>query len=85
MKIKIIACYDNQGETFDRYTIVLNTWFNNAKTMKDCLALSNNPTHPQGFSQFSGCQMGKHLGKKIKFSDLPDHIQNHINYRLNEE
>lgn len=51
---------------------------------RNCLGLSDNPRHPQGFSQFSVCQEGKHLGKKINFNDLSEHIQKHIISRLTE-
>jgi hypothetical protein len=38
--------FDNEGETFDRYTII--------DQQGDMLGLSDDPTHPQGFSQFAG-------------------------------
>lgn len=38
--------FDNLGESFDRYTIINNEG--------DMLGLSENPSHPQGVSQFAG-------------------------------
>lgn len=38
--------FDNNGESFDRYTIIDN--------QGEMLGLSDNATHPQGFSQYSG-------------------------------
>lgn len=80
--MKIIAIYDNGGETMDRYTIVFNTYHNWQETLRECLALSNDPNSPQGFSQWSSCQVGKHLGKKLKFEQLPEHIQKHVEMRM---
>lgn len=82
-KPKIIAVYDNGGETVDRYTVYFNVNFNVSGTLKECLGMSSNPSHPQGFSQFSGGQLGPHNGKRTKFTDLPQHIQDHVNSRIN--
>lgn len=85
MKPKYVkAIYDNHGtkdETFDRYTIVFHTK-NNHYLLYDCLSLSHNPASPQGFSQFDSCAIGDHLGKQIKWSDLPFEIRGHIAYRM---
>jgi hypothetical protein len=81
--MKIIACYDNGGETLDRYTIVFNTFHDYKKTLRECLALSKGDEDGFfGFSQFSSCQLGKHLGKKLKFEQLPEHVQKHIKSRM---
>jgi hypothetical protein len=40
-----------------------------------CLGMSSNPFHPQGFGQSCTCVEGRHLGKRIKFSDLPEEVQ----------
>jgi hypothetical protein len=80
--MKVIACYDNGGETIDRYTIVLNTYHDYAKTLRECLALSSGQDGYFSFSQFSSCQMGRHLGKKLKFEQLPEHVQKHVLARI---
>jgi len=78
-----IRCYDNggvdkEGGTTDRYTVV----YSNLKTgWCSYVGMSGSPYHPQGF-----CQHGEnrdpidrpkysHLGKKIKFQDLPEDCQ----------
>jgi len=82
----IVAVYDNDGETFDRYTVVFVD--KDAKTgFHDMLGLSSNPTSPQGFSQWTSGQWTKggtnaHLGKRIKFTDLPGNVQKHVFDRL---
>jgi len=70
-----IRCYDNDGKTADRYTVV----FTRKRTCGQFmfLGMSEWPTHPQGFGQhdYSDDQIDRpkygHLGRKIKFSDLP--------------
>lgn len=42
-----LICFDNGGETFDRYTI-LNT------ADGEMIGASDHPFHPQGFGQFCG-------------------------------
>ena len=76
------SIWDNEGETYDRYSIVLNDYYDRAETMRECLGLSHNPTHPCGFSQFSGAMEGEHLGKKKEWNELPGNIQKHIINRL---
>lgn len=83
--MKIIGVYDNGGETFDRYTIVLDSFQNETLEkfkMYECLGLSSNPGDPQGFSQWTTCQMGRHLGKKLKFEELPENVQKHVLGRI---
>lgn len=83
MKIKSI--YDNRGKTSDRYTIILtiNSYGKMKPQNRDCLSLNNCPENPAyGISQFDTCNEGKHLGKKIKFEDLPKNVQEHIKNRL---
>lgn len=75
----ILEIYDNGGDTIDRYTVVFN-YFETPESLA-CLCLSDNPTHPQGYSMFAYCHVGGHLGKRVKFSDLPENIQNHIDSR----
>jgi len=71
-KLEVIGVYDNGGKTADRYTVVYNQ---KSGGMHECLGMSENPSHPQGFGQHSTCQLGSHLGKKIKLTDLPEACQ----------
>ena len=63
--------YDNGGKTIDRFTIFLDQ-------TDDCIGSSANPTHPQGFWQHTTGIRGTHLGKVIKFRDLPDEVKRQI-------
>lgn len=85
-----VAIFDNDGRTFDRYTAIYlyepvytDRYF--------YVAMSERPFHPQGFGQHGemvlyanelaqlragkGQRLFAHLGKRIKFSDLPEDCQ----------
>ena len=79
--MKITAIYDNEGETFDRYTVCTDERYNDCGFIH-VLGLSDNPEHPQGFSQWGSALIGEHLGKKVALDSLPVHIQNHIRDRV---
>lgn len=78
--MEIKGIYDNGGNTFDRYTVVLKQKLGNHNW---CLVLSHNPHEIQGFSSFAKCMDGDPLlGSKINFEDLPENIQKHIKRRI---
>jgi hypothetical protein len=86
-KIKI---YDNGGKTCDRYTIIFlqrKTRYTTDGQLYEALASSDNPFHPLGFGHHVEClapskQSGKFLGKKIKFTDLPEQVQQFVEENL---
>jgi hypothetical protein len=75
--MKILGIYDNGGKTFDRYTVVYDLVERPAiptrkeKALYFCVGMSKQPFHPQGFGQHSSANLGRHLGKRIKFEQLP--------------
>lgn len=79
---KKIRCYDNGGESADRFTIVYTGNYRET-TGGDFyyLACDSHPCHPMGFGQHGGSDTQidrpaySHLGKKIKFSELPQAVQ----------
>lgn len=74
----VLRCFDNGGESMDRYTIVPPRWakdYMERDRSFSCIASSTYPFHPQGFGQHTSCQVGRHLGKKVKWSDLPADVQ----------
>lgn len=80
-----IRCHDNGGETIDRYTVVyLNQPEHQVNTFT-CLAMNAAPFHPQGFGQHSSAMLGRHLGKRIAFTDLPADCQKLVNRNLQPE
>ena len=85
---RYIHVYDNNGKTIDRYTIVYTrtgkTGSNRAKPLNGwhqnvCMSIS--PFHPQGVCMHGESKIQidypsySHLGKKIKFENLPEDCQ----------
>lgn len=76
---RYVRCYDNGGESFDRYTVVFTKKTDRGHSQY--VAMSSNPFHPQGFYQheesfeFIDKPSYRHLGKKISFEQLPADCQ----------
>lgn len=79
--MKVIAIYDNEGKTMDRYTVYYNVKETNDMYM--CLGMSEKPFNPLGFGQHSCGQLGSHNGKKITFNDLPVDCQKAVTQDMN--
>lgn len=80
---KPIRCYDNGGKTADRYTVIymsdLNQWKYNSYGAR---GMNDQPFHPQGICQFTVATPGRHLGKRIRFTDLPIDCQKAVTQDL---
>lgn len=76
--MEIIAVYDNGGKTVDRYTIVF-------RGEQMVLGVSDDPTGYMGFSNWGDAVIGRHLGKKIQFDDLPEDVKIHIEARIHND
>lgn len=70
---KNLRCYDNGGETMDRYTVVYMDFPERSANTYMALGMSENPFH--GIGQHTSAMPGKHLGKRICFQDLPGECQ----------
>ena len=91
---KFIRCYDNNGETLDRYTVVFTKKRvgGNKHRLGEFVyvGMSKRPYHPLGFYQhgFSDRAVDRpsysHLGKKIKFHGLPEDCQQAIIEEYND-
>lgn len=71
----MIEIYDNGGETFDRYTVIIG---------KEVYGMSHNPNSPQGFNQYSGTLAelpGARQGERITLESLPEEVQEAIKDR----
>lgn len=78
---KYIRCYDNE-ENGDRYTCVFTGKYRSMTSGEYVyLGMSNNPFHPQGIGMtgYSKNQVDypkySHLGKRIKFINLPEKVK----------
>lgn len=75
--LRIIGVYDNGGRTADRYTVVFDERHRTDEGISHlCLALSKDCNMPNGVCMTAYTEPGSYLGKKIKFSDLPETVQN---------
>ena len=78
MKKHKIVCYDNNGKSFDRYTIIID---------KYVFGMSSNALSPQGFNQFC-CEKHElncdNLGEKIQYKNLPNDVKQAIKERIME-
>lgn len=69
----------------ERFTICFNYRVPTpALPIKTALSLSMNCDSLLGISQWGEVVIGEHLGKEIKFSALPQHIQDHVVQRYLE-
>lgn len=94
-KIKVVMSpiyvriYDNGGETSDRYTVVFTGNYP-GRVGCDYLGMSTDPTSPLGIFQhgwnnkFIDRPTYTHLGKSIRFKDLPTECQKIVmtNYKI---
>jgi hypothetical protein len=71
--------FDNGGETIDRYTVIGRKLFSKRKDGKhDALYLSDDCNLPNGVSMYTEIRPSEVKGKRIKFLDLPEHVQKHV-------
>jgi hypothetical protein len=69
--MKNIACYDNQGKTLDRYTVVFLKTGGRTKDGILYEARGMNADPYRGIGYWCTARRGRHLGKRIAFEDLP--------------
>ena len=72
---KKIKCYDSGDQWMDRYTVVFLECPEYKPNHYSAVGMSERPFSPQGFGQHTTAMLGKHLGKLIKFKDLPQDCQ----------
>ena len=82
---KALVCriYDTgSAGPFDRYTIAFKGYrLAGGGMVYPYLASSDNPFHPQGFGLYAESDTfltGKHLGKRVRFEDIPLAVQRFI-------
>jgi hypothetical protein len=81
-----LRCYDNGGVSADRYSVLFmdEPYSTGQQGSFVCLGMSANPFHPQGVGMHSAAIPGFHLGKRIKFADLPEDCQNFVRRHIME-
>jgi len=72
--VKVV--YDAGENEFDRYTVYYWKRFMSATTGHYAyLAASSDPCSPCGLGQHGEGKLGRHNGKQISFSELPDAVR----------
>lgn len=77
----VLRCYDNGGKSFDQFTIIPPRWANDYREREPstwaAIAASAvpGPFHPQGFGQHVSAMPGPHLGRRIRWDELPADVQ----------
>lgn len=80
-----VRCYDNGGRSADRYTVVyMDDLEDKRRNLYSCIGMNDRPFHPQGIGMHGTAQPGKHLGKRVKFSELPADCQKAVLQDLDE-
>lgn len=88
---RYIRCYDNGGETLDRYTIVYTGHYKKNGRYFEDLTCSEDPFHGIGqhgeSPEYIDRPKSSHLGKKINFTDLPEAVKRAVisDYKQNWE
>ena len=73
-----VDVYDNGGETVDRYTIVVD------EDIENCIGMSDNPCHPQGFNQYVGDVALVFLNTQKHLDEIPETIRKAVEARVKE-
>jgi len=75
----VLRCYDNGGKTADRYTVIPPRWAREHKSRgaNTWAAIGANrwPFAPQGIGMTTLAVPGPHLGRRVRWSDLPDAVR----------
>lgn len=83
----VLRCYDNGGRSFDRYVIAPPRWDREYRHTRerfgarcdprifDGIAASECPFNPQGFGMWAEILPGAHLGKRVRWDQLPADVQ----------
>ena len=90
-----VRCYDAGPRYVDRWTVLFEDMPTDAGTPprpygpRQALALSDNPSHPQGVSQWCECPPPQTYGKgathrRVPFAALPERVRLHVLARLED-
>lgn len=69
-----LAIYDNGGRSADRYTVIFKDC-PEGRGLFACLGMNSEPFHPQGIGMNATAMPGRHLGRRIRFEELPRDCQ----------
>lgn len=85
----ILDCFDNRGQTIDRYSVLM--YWPELNGNVAVLVMSGSPTHPQGvsmWSEYHGREIALYRYRegrfRVRWSDLPENIRQHVTARAKE-
>ena len=81
--MKNLSIYDNNGKSFDRITVIFNDTKQISAFGSVCYEAIGSSETGEGFYQHTMAEKGRHLGKKIKFSDLKIELQKRLLTEIN--
>lgn len=87
----ILACYDNGGQTCDRYTVIVGGSLYDPRLADSrrapCLCLSEHPAHPHGVSMWGEVFCGDRsaFGRHVTWLSLPERVRSHVVFRCEVE
>lgn len=81
---EVVAMYD-KPKYADRYTFLTSEPSGTTPGMYMSLGTSRNPDDPQGISMFGDAVPGSHLGRKMRWSDVPLNVRKHVVRRFKED
>jgi hypothetical protein len=75
----VLRVYDNRGRTCDRYTIIPPRWagaeYREHAGLWQAIGANDTPFHPQGYGQHVSATPGPHLGRRVRWDELPRDVQ----------
>lgn len=83
----VLDCFDNKGKTYDRYTVLFGGTLIDEEYAKfkvvSFLGMSNDPSHPLGFSQWGEVDSTWRPSRdRVRWLDLPENVRKHIIARV---
>lgn len=87
----VLSVHDNKGATADRYTVYFGGSLaipgnGPGDTWVQYLALSGDPTSPQGVSMWGELRAYQRpTNQRVRWLDLPEHVRSHVIARATED
>lgn len=86
----VLDCFDNKGQTADRYTVLFGGTFLDEWCLQNrqnhCLDMSEAPSSAQGVSMWGYTPTHwRPSHRRVRWLDLPEHIRNHVIMRAEND
>lgn len=84
----VLDCFDNKGQTMDRYTVYFGgtLWEPSMGRKVQCLNMSDAPSSPQGVSMWGETDVSQRPAhRRVAWMDLPENIRQHVIDRATDD